>query len=195
MKNKFFLIISALAILAGISCTPFLLAQESEYKLQSTDVLRITVHEQPDLETRTRITTDGFISFPLLGKINVKGSTAHEVEETIKELLEKDYLVTAQVHVFIEEYHRRQVSVIGEVNNPGKFDMPDEKDITILESIAMAGGFTKDAEINKTRIIRVKDGKKENINIAVKDITEKGEKDKDIKLEPDDIVFVPESFF
>ncbi|MEA3489427.1 MAG: polysaccharide biosynthesis/export family protein [Candidatus Omnitrophota bacterium] len=171
------------------------LAQRSEYKLQPADVLNITVHEQPDLTTKTRVTSDYYITFPLIGEIKVEGMTVQQLERELKKLLEKDYLVNAQVLVFIEEYHPRQVSVIGEVNNPGKFDMPDEKDMTLLEAIAMAGGFTEDAEVNKTRVIRVENGKKKTIIIRVKDITEKGEKEKDIILEPNDIVFVPESFF
>ena len=170
-------------------------AQKGEYKLQSTDILKITVHEQPDLETKTRVTSDGYITFPLLGKIYVAGSTVQDLEINIRELLEKDYLVNAQVLVFIEEYHPRQVSVIGEVNTPGKYDMPEEKDITVLEAIAMAGGFNKDADVNGTRIMRVKEGDKKTIKIRVKDITERGQKDKDVVLEADDIVFVPESFF
>ncbi len=169
--------------------------QKARYKLQPTDVLNITVHGHPDLTTRTRVTSDGQISFPLLGKVDVKGVTVQELESKLKELLEKDYLVKADLLVFIEEYHPRQVSVIGEVNKPGKFNMPVERDITLLEAIAMAEGFTKDAEVNKTKVIRIESGQKKTVVINVKDITEKGEKDKDIVLQPDDIVFVPESFF
>jgi len=148
-----------------------------------------------DLQTKTRVTSDGYITFPLLGKIYVAGSTVQDLELKIKELLEKDYLVNAQVLVFIEEYHPSQVSVMGEVNTPGKYDMPEEKDITVLEAIAMAGGFTKDADVNGTRIMRVKGGKKKTIKVRVKDITVRGQKEKDVVLEADDIVFVPESFF
>ena len=89
----------------------------------------------------------------------------------------------------------RHISVIGEVNNPGKYEMTKEKEMTLIEAIAMAGGFTKFADANKTKIIRVKDGKEETVIVAAKDIVEKGQKDKDVMLEPDDVVSVPESFF
>lgn len=166
-----------------------------EYKLQFTDVITITVHNQPDLTTKTRVTADGSISFPLLGKVQAQGLTVQELEQKIKTLLEKDYLVNAQVLVFIEEYHARQVSVMGEVKNPGKYEMPGEKDLTLMQAIAMAGGFTKHADVTKTKIMRMEDGKKKNIIINAKDITDKGEKDKDAVLKPEDIVFAPESFF
>jgi protein involved in polysaccharide export with SLBB domain len=89
----------------------------------------------------------------------------------------------------------RQVSVIGEVKNPGKYEMAKEKEMTLIEAIALAGGFTKDADSNRTMIIRVKDGRREVITVPAKDIAEKGQKEKDIVLEPDDVVSVPESFF
>lgn len=187
--------ISILVILAIFALPLSAAEKESRYKLQPTDVLNITVHGQPDLATKARITSDGYISFPLIGKVEARALTVQELERKIKELLEKDYLVKAEVLVFIEEYHPRQVSVIGEVNKPGKFDMPAERDITLLEAIAMAGGFTKDAEVNKTKVIRVESGEKKTLTIKVKDITEKGEKDKDIVLEAEDVIFVPESFF
>lgn len=169
--------------------------QKTLYKLQPTDVVNITVHNQPDLTTKTRITADGYISFPLVGKVAARGLTVQELERKIKELLEKDYLVTAEVLVFIDEYHPRQVSIIGEVNNPGKYNMPEEKDMTLIEAIAMAGGFTKDADINSTKIMRTKNGKQTTVKVRVTDITEKGEKDKDAVLEAEDVVIVPESFF
>lgn len=166
-----------------------------EYRLQSTDVISITVHGQPDLATKTRVTADGNITFPLLGKVSVQGLTVQDLEQKMKALLEKDYLVNAQVVVFIEEYCPRQVSVMGEVKNPGKYDMSGEKVTTLMQAIAMAGGFTEHADITKTKIMRVENGEKKAIVINVKDITEKDRKDGDIALEPEDIVVVPESFF
>ena len=95
-------------------------AEKAEYKLQPTDVLSITVHQQPDLTTKTRVTTDGYITFPLLGKIKVKGMTVQELEREIKDLLEKEYLINAQTLVFIEEYHPKQISVIGDYRRSEK---------------------------------------------------------------------------
>ena len=169
--------------------------QKSEYRLQPMDVLHITVYGQPDLTTRARVTADGHISFPLIGKVEVTGLTVQELEKKIKDALEEKYLVSAQVLVFIEEYHPKQVSVIGEVTKPGKYDMPGEREITLLEAIAMAGGFTKTADPKNTKIIRIENGEKKTIKINVNDITAKGEKDKDVTVRPEDIIFVPESFF
>jgi len=168
----------------------------AEYRLQPEDVLNITVHEQPDLTTKTRITADGNITFPLIGAIHVAGMTTDEIEKKITELLEKDYLVSPQVLVYIEEYAPKQVSIIGCVNTPGKYDLLHERETTVLEAIAMAGGFSKIADVNGTKILRIdENGKEQTLIIKVKDITVKGEKDKDLPLKPNDVIFVPESFF
>ena len=195
-RIKLFFKLSIICLLTLIAFVNFVLAQQPEYKIQPTDVLKITVHEQPDLTNYTRVTSDGYITFPLIGKVHAKDKTVQDLEIEIKHLLEKDYLVSAQVMIFIEKYHPKQVSVIGEVNEPGKYNMPEEKDMTLLEAIAMAGGFAEDADINSTKVIRVNDkGEKVTIRVTVKDITNKGQKEKDINLNPDDIIFVPESFF
>ena len=169
--------------------------QEPDYHLQPEDILSVTVYEQPDLTTRVRITSEGKISFPLLGKVRAAGLTVGELKDKIQELLEKDYLINPQVHVFIEEYHLKQISVLGAVKNPGKYDMYTERETTLLEAIAMAGGFSDVAAVNHTRIIRSEDDEKCVIQIRVTDITKKGQKEKDVALKPGDIIFVPESFF
>jgi len=168
-------------------------AQDSKYKLQPLDVINITVHGQPDLTTKTRIASDGTITFPLVGVVKAGGLTSQELENSLKASLEKKYLVNAQVLVFIEEYRSRQISVVGEVNKPGKYDMPPERDLTLLEAIAMAEGFTKDAYTKGIKINRVEDGKETTIQVNANDIMTKGKKD--VILEPNDIIVVPESFF
>jgi polysaccharide export outer membrane protein len=176
----------------GVTCN-LAFAQDTSYKIQPADVLSITVHQQPDLTTKARVSNDGYISFPLLGKVEIKGLTVQETEDKIKTLLEKDYLVSAQVIVFIEEYHPRQVSVMGEVTKPGKYNMPEEKEMTLLQAVAMAEGFTKDADIKGIKIMRAENGEQVTIKVNAKETTVNGQKD--ILLKPDDIIFVPESFF
>jgi len=159
------------------------------------DVLTITVHGQPDMTTKTRVTTDGYISFPLLGKVTAGGFTVRDFEDSLKAALEKSYLVSAQVLVFIEQYHPRKVSLVGEVMKPGKYNLPEEKEMTLLEAIALAGGFTKDASIGAVRIMRKENGRQVTLKVNVRDITVKGRKEKDVVLKPDDAIVVPESFF
>lgn len=192
MKNRKIKLLSLLFLIFIVASS----CGAGEYRLQPEDVLSITVHEQPDLATKTRITANGNITFPLLGTLHVAGMTTNEIQKKITDLLAKDYLINPQVLVYIEEYAPNQISVIGCVNKPGKYDMLHEKETTVLEAIAMAGGFSKIADVNGTRILRIdENGKEQTIMIRVKDITVKGEKDKDLPLKPNDVIFVPESFF
>ena len=196
LKNKAIILLLTIGVIAfALLSSKVAWTQTAKYKLQPSDVLTITVHGQPDLTTKTRVALEGYITFPLLGKVSVEALTLQELEAKIKILLEKDYLVSAQVLAFIEEYHLRQVSVIGEVNLPGKYDIPEEGELTLIEAIALAGGFTKDALIKKIKIIRAANGVKEIINIDAREISLKDQEEMNIALEPEDIIIVPESFF
>ncbi|MDP2920978.1 MAG: polysaccharide biosynthesis/export family protein [Candidatus Omnitrophota bacterium] len=166
-----------------------------EYKVETGDVLTITVYEQSDLTTKARVGSKGEIAFPLIGNVDVGGLTATEIEKKITSLLEADYLVNPQVNVFIEEYHPKKVFVMGFVNNPGEYELSKDRPTTVLEAITMAGGFKQGAAQNGTKVIRMEDGKEVTIQIRVTDITNKGYKESDIPVKPGDIVVVPESFF
>ncbi len=165
-----------------------------EYRVQPEDVLQITVYEEPDLTTRARVSSDGQINIPLLGQINITAMTVGEIQEKITKALGEDYLVNPQVQVFVAEYRPRNVFVTGSVSNPGSYSLAAGKRTTIMEVIAMAGGFRQNASINSTRIIRIQNNKETTIVVKAKDIV-KGDKRKDVEILPDDVVFVPESIF
>ncbi len=99
--------------------------------------------------------------------------------------MDKDllYIPTAE-HIYI----------IGQVKSPGSYTIP-EGEITLVGAIGMAGGFTRIAARNKTRIIRLEDGVEKIIEVKVDAITEAGKKIQDVQIKPGDIIVVPESFF
>lgn len=177
------------------AATPVASQTTEDYTIQSEDVLQITVYEEPDLTTKARVTSSGEITVPLLGRVAVQGLTIAEVQEKITKLLAEDYLVNPQVQVFIETYHPRNVFVTGSVNKPGSYPLPTEKPTTLMEAITMAGGFNEKAAIDQTRIIRIENGQEKTIVVRVNEIIKKGDKSKDVAVEPNDIIFVPESFF
>lgn len=174
--------------------TPGLL-YSADYRVDAGDVILITVYEQPDLITKARVNSKGEITFPLLGNVQIKGLTVDEVEDVIRGLLEKDYLVDPQVTVFIEDYRAAKVFVMGFVNEPGEYELFKDRPTTVLEAITMAGGFKEGAAQNGTKVIRVEDSMQITIPIRITDITKKGDKAKDIAINPGDIIVVPESFF
>jgi len=164
------------------------------YTIGPENVLQIDVYygRNEELSRKARVSSNGYITFPLLGEVEVEGLTVGEVEKKIAHLLDKDYIVNPQVSVFIEEYST--VSILGQVKEPGNYEIRGK--LSVVEVISKAGGFTKIAARNDVSIIRTnKNGTKTKIKVKVNDIINKGKEEDDISLKPDDIVTVPESFF
>ncbi|MEI9477819.1 MAG: polysaccharide biosynthesis/export family protein [Deltaproteobacteria bacterium] len=162
-----------------------------DYRLGPDDVLEITVYREDELYREIRISSDGNISFPLLGEVKAEGLTPYEFQSALEEKLKK-YLKKPQVTVFIKEYST--ISVTGQVNQPGSFPLKGQ--LSVIEAIGLAKGFTKIAGQNSVKIMRMeKNGEKKTLTVKVRDISKKGDKSKDVQLERGDIVFVPESLF
>lgn len=167
---------------------------KTDYKLCGADLLDITVFQQPDLNRKLRVSQNGTISFPLIGTVKVGGLSVTEAEGVISKKLAA-YLISPQITIFITEYGNKKIFVLGEVKKPGSYDLPTESQLTVLEAISLAEGFTPVAAPDKTKVIRVVDGKNQVFMIVVSDITRNGQKEKDITLQPNDVVYVPQSFF
>jgi polysaccharide export outer membrane protein len=141
-----------------------------------------------------RVSQDGDVSFPLAGTIKVGGLGVIEAENALAAKLGQ-YLVSPQVSFFIKEYGNKQIYVLGEVKKPGTYKIPVGSELTVLGAVSMAEGFTMIAAPDRTRVIRNVDGKNETITVEISAITQGGQKDKDISLLPNDIVYVPQSYF
>ena len=166
-----------------------------EYRIGPENILQIDVYYgKPDdkISQKVRVSSQGLITFPLLGEVDVQGLTITELENKLTTLLEKDYLVNPQVTVFIEEYST--VSILGEVKKPGSY--PIKGKLTVVELISLAEGFTKIASPNKVKVIRnLPDGSKQEIPVRVHDITQRGDQKDNVQLQGGDVVIVPESMF
>lgn len=167
----------------------------SDYKIGAADLVEITVYREEELNRTARVSQNGSISLPLVGAVQVGGKTPAEAETYIAGKL-KDFLVSPQVTIFIKEYGNKKVFVLGEVTKPGSYELPPESKLTVLEAISLAGGFTQVAAKDRTKVIRTtSDGRSQNLTVEVSAITTRGEKNKDLPLEPNDVVYVPQSFF
>jgi protein involved in polysaccharide export with SLBB domain len=167
---------------------------KSGYRIAAADLINITVYPDSKLSRKVRVNQDGTIALPLIGVTDIGGMTVVEAQNAIEGKLEK-YLVSPQASLFIEEYGNKTVFVMGEVQKPGSFPIPPESRMTVLEAISTAGGFTPVAAQDRTRVLRNVDGKSVSYTIEVNAITQQGQKEKDMVLEPNDVVFVPQSFF
>jgi protein involved in polysaccharide export with SLBB domain len=125
-------------------------------KLGPNDRLRITVFGQPTLTGEYTLDGNGVLAFPLIGNVPANGSTTTELQQKIAAKLQPEYLVNPNVSA--EVVNRRPFYVVGEVQKPGNY--PYVSDITAVNAIAMAGGFTRRARKNDFYIRRLdKDGK------------------------------------
>lgn len=168
--------------------------KRAAFTIGPADLLEISVYQEPDLERKARVSPEGTITMPLIGEVKLAGLGVADAERAIHAKL-KRYVVEPHVSVFIREYGNKQVYILGEVQKPGSYPLPTEAPLTVIEAVALAGGFTPYAATNRTRVIRTRDGKDEALQVEVTAITKRGDKSKDVRLEPNDVVFVPESFF
>lgn len=115
-------------------------ATPPEYRVGPGDVLEVVVYGNEDLSRSTTIQTNGTVSLPLLGDVNVAGLTLPEVKTKLTSLLARDYLVNPQVDVKVKEYQSQFVTLIGEVNSPGR--KPLRGRTRLIDALVEAGGFT-----------------------------------------------------
>jgi protein involved in polysaccharide export with SLBB domain len=164
------------------------------YKIQPGDLIEITVFKETDMNRTVRVSGDGTVTFPLAGNIKVSEMAVPEAEALLAQRL-SEFLVKPQVNVFIKEYGNKQVYVLGEVKTPGSIALPAERRLTVLEAITLAGGFTELAAQDRTKVLRNARGQNLSLQVEISRITKMGDKSADIFLEPNDTVFIPQSFF
>jgi polysaccharide export outer membrane protein len=196
-----------LAAIAVLSASPGLAAGSSDispktvtYNLRTTDKLRISVFQEDDLSTICRVDAKGTVNLPLVGEIRVYGESLSEAERTI-EAAYKDgrFLRNPQVTVSVEEYAPREVSIQGQVKNAGRYALPIESTMSVLDLVTKAGGFTDTAQGTAVKITRIlPDGTTKVITLDVESLikgksdTKTNEENNALLLQPDDIVYVPE---
>lgn len=162
-----------------------------DYVLQASDLIRVQIFQEDDLTREVRVSQEYTIALPLIGRIEVRGKSVRQLQELIRELYDRDYLVNPQVNVFVLEYAKRSVNVLGSVNSPGFVLFPEEQGLTLLDAIARVGGFSRLADRRKVKLTRTIDGKSTTFIINADDVIEGNTRDA-WPLVQDDVIFVPE---
>src|SRR5581483_7403943 len=138
-----------------------------------------------------RVANDGTIDFPLAGRILVKGLEIGEVQREIVKRLKAGYLLNPQVTGMVNQWNSRKISVLGQVAHPGT--VPYFPNMTIVDAIASAGGFTGVAAKNSVNLRREATGRVEMRTFPVADITEG--RSPNVMILPGDVLVVEERLF
>ena len=151
------------------------------------------VFGEDDLRTAARVNSEGAVSLPLLGSVRLLGLTLNQAAARLTELYGSDYLVNPKVNVYLVSYAKRRFTVLGQVNRPGSYEMPDgsPSGIDLLEAIAIAGGYTRIAAPERISVKR----RDQVMRVDAKKLARRGGNEGGFKVEPGDTITVAESIF
>ena len=164
------------------------------YRLKVNDLVRITVFEEDDLTTETRISESGSINFPLIGSVQLAGRTVDDASSEIRERLDKDYIVNPQVTMVLVEFAKRWATVLGEVQRPGEVEIPPDGGLDLLGAIALAGGYTRIADPGHVIVRRLVNGRDMVLRVNAKQLA-RDSRVQQFQVFPGDTINVGQSFF
>lgn len=158
------------------------------YQVQPGDVLTVSVWNEKELQGDVLVRTDGGLSFPLAGDIQVSGRTVEEVRLLIQQRL-KPYLPEPVVSVTLKQIGGNLIYVIGKVNRPGQFTFAKPPDV--MQALSLAGGMTPYAAANDIRILRREANGLKSIPFHYREIERGRHLEQNIVLRSGDTVVVP----
>lgn len=161
-----------------------------DYRIGAEDLLEVQVFGVDQLSRTVRVNSNGLVSLPLVGTLQVGGMTAQEAEGLIAAKLATDYLQDPQVSLFIKEYTTQRVTIEGAVNKPGIYPLRGET--TLLRTIAIAGGQASLADLSEVMLFRADASGKRVASAFDLERIRRGEMD-DPAVHNDDVIVVNRS--
>lgn len=161
----------------------------SAYAVGPGDVLQVRAWKNEALSQRATVRPDGFITIPLVGDVMASGRTAMAIAEEIADQSARYYNEKPVVSVEVAELHSYRVYVMGEVSRPGEFT--PRAQVTVLQALALAGGFTRFAAPDEVVIIRRDALGERRIPFAFDQVIDKGDLRRDLPLQSNDTLVVP----
>lgn len=163
----------------------------SGYQLTTDDQIAIEVYGEDELRSAVRLNADGSVSLPLLGSVHLAGLTLNQAAARLTESYGKDYLVNPKVNVVLIGYAKRRFTVLGQVNRPGSYEMPEGSPggIDVLEAVAIAGGYTRIAAPERISVKR----RDQILRVDAKRLAH--DSGQNFRIQPGDTITVGESIF
>jgi polysaccharide biosynthesis/export protein len=160
-----------------------------EYMIGADDLLLVNVWKETEISRSVLVRPDGKISLPLIGDLSANGRTPVQLRDDIAARL-RAYLSDPEVTVIVQEARSQKFSILGEVEHPGSY--PLSKAMTVLDALAISGGFREFAKTSKIFILRVNgDGSRVRIPFSYKEAIQGKKPHPAIELQPHDTVVVP----
>ncbi|HXY06710.1 MAG TPA: polysaccharide biosynthesis/export family protein [Terriglobales bacterium] len=162
---------------------------DDSFVIGNDDVLAINVWKEPDISRSIPVRSDGKISLPLAGEIQAAGRTPLKLEQDIADRL-KNYIAEPEVTVIVQQINSQKFNILGQVSKPGSYPLTNSP--TILDAIALAGGFRDFAKQKAIYVLRQNpDGSQARIPFNYKEVVKGKNPAQNIKLQPHDTIVVP----
>jgi polysaccharide export outer membrane protein len=171
-------------VLAGTEGGPW----ADEYRIGPEDVLDVTVWNHPDVARTVPVRPDGRISLPLVNDVVVAGLTATELRDLLTQKFTL-YFPSPEISIIVREIHSFKVSVMGNVRTPGRFELKSRT--TVLDALALAGGFTEFAERRRVVVLRHEGSAMKRLRFDYDDSVSESGSPAPMFLRPGDVVVVP----
>jgi polysaccharide biosynthesis/export protein len=162
---------------------------DNSFTIGNDDVLAINVWKEPDISRSIPVRSDGKISLPLVGEVQATGETPLKLEQEIAAKL-KNYIAEPEVTVIVQQINSQKFNILGQVTKPGAY--PISNSATVLDAIALAGGFRDFAKQKSIYVLRQNgDGTQTRIPFNYKEVVKGRNPAQNIKLQPRDTIVVP----
>jgi len=161
---------------------------DPNYLIGGQDVLNISVWKEPELTQTVPVRPDGKISLPLLNDVQAAGLTPTQLAENLTESLKK-FVTNPQVTVIFTEINSQRIYILGEVTRAGAY--PLLPNMTILQGLSSAGGFTQFANLKKIYMFRTENGKQVKYPFNYKNVVNGKSQEENIVLKAGDTIVIP----
>ncbi len=159
------------------------------FVIGNDDMLAVNVWKEPDVSRSIPVRSDGKISLPLVGEVQAAGKTPLKLEEDIAEKL-KSYIAEPEVTVMVQQINSQKFNILGQVNRPGSYVLTNSA--TVLDAIALAGGFRDFAKQKSIYVLRQNpDGSETRIPFNYKEVIKGQNPAQNAKLQPRDTIVIP----
>jgi protein involved in polysaccharide export with SLBB domain len=166
----------------------------STYTLEPYDVVDVSVFGEDDLHTRAKLGADGTVILPLIQSLSLSGKTVAEATDLIQKKYAAGFVKDPHVLLTVLEYRKITFSILGQVEKPGIYEIPEGTHMTIVDAVLMAGGFTRIAAQNSVRVKRLVKGKAAVFKVKAGSMADDANVPP-FEILPGDVIKVPESWF